>query len=207
MAGQVITIGRQCGSGGHTIGEQVAKILGVPFYDRELIEMTAQESGFGKEFVEEQGEHRNSSMLYNLVKNLSYSRTMPSGNSEYLQDEIFFVQRKIITELAEKEPCVIVGRCADSILKETGNSLNIYIHAEKAFKAKHLMERNHVSYDEAVREMERLDKRRASHYKYYADQVWGLAENYHLCLDSSLIGIEKCVSVICDIYRFINAGQ
>ena len=140
MAGQVITIGRQCGSGGHTIGEQVAKILGVPFYDRELIEMTAQESGFGKEFVEEQGEHRNSSMLYNLVKNLSYSRSMPSGNSEYLQDEIFFVQRKIITELAEKEPCVIVGRCADSILKETGNSLNIYIHAEKAFKAKHLME-------------------------------------------------------------------
>lgn len=131
MAGQVITIGRQCGSGGHTIGEQVAKILGVPFYDRELIEMTAQESGFGKEFVEEQGEHRNSSMLYNLVKNLSYSRTMPSGNSEYLQDEIFFAQRKIITELAEKEPCVIVGRCADSILKETGNSLNIYIHAEK----------------------------------------------------------------------------
>ena len=116
MAGQVITIGRQCGSGGHTIGEQVAKILGVPFYDRELIEMTAQESGFGKEFVEEQGEHRNSSMLYNLVKNLSYSRTMPSGNSEYLQDEIFFAQRKIITELAEKEPCVIVGRCADSIL-------------------------------------------------------------------------------------------
>ena len=168
MAGQVITIGRQCGSGGHTIGEQVAKILGIPFYDRELIEMTAQESGFGKEFVEEQGEHRNSSVLYNLVKNLSYSRTMPSGNSEYLQDEIFFVQRKIITELAEKEPCVIVGRCADSILKETGNSLNIYIHA---------------------------------------DQVWGLAENYHLCLDSSLIGIEKCVSVICDIYRFINAGQ
>ena len=207
MAGQVITIGRQCGSGGHTIGEQVAKILGVPFYDRELIEMTAQESGFGKEFVEEQGEHRNSSMLYNLVKNLSYSRSMPSGNSEYLQDEIFFVQRKIITELAEKEPCVIVGRCADSILKEAGNSLNIYIHAEKAFKAKHLMERNHVSYDEAVREMERLDKRRASHYKYYADQVWGLAENYHLCLDSGLIGVEKCVSVICDIYRSINAGQ
>lgn len=207
MAGQIITIGRQCGSGGHTIGEQVAKILGVPFYDRELIEMTAQESGFGKEFVEEQGEHRNSSMLYNLVKNLSYSRTMPSGNSEYLQDEIFFAQRKSITELAGKEPCVIVGRCADSILKETGNSLNIYIHAGKAFKARHLMERNHVSYDEAVREMEQLDKRRASHYKYYTDQVWGLAENYHLCLDSSLIGIEKCVSVICDIYQSINAGN
>lgn len=165
MAVQVITIGRQCGSGGHTIGEQVAKQLGIPFYDRELIEMTAKESGFGKEFVEEQGEHRNSSMLYNLVKNLSYSRTMPSGNSEYLQDEIFFAQRKIITELAAKEPCVIVGRCADSILKETGNSLNIYIHAGKNFKAEHLMERNHVSYDEAVREMERLDKRRASHYK------------------------------------------
>lgn len=69
------------------------------------------------------------------------------------------------------------------------------------------MKRNHVSYDEAVREMERLDKRRASHYKYYADQVWGLAENYHLCLDSSLIGIEKCVFVICDIYQTINAGQ
>ena len=207
MAGQIITIGRQCGSGGHTIGEQVAKILGVPFYDRELIEMTAKESGFGKEFVEEQGEHRNSSMLYNLVKNLSYSRTMPSGNSEYLQDEIFFAQRKSITELAGKEPCVIVGRCADSILKETGNSLNIYIHAGKAFKARHLMERNHVSYDEAVREMEQLDKRRASHYKYYTDQVWGLAENYHLCLDSSLIGIEKCVSVICDIYQSINAGN
>ena len=207
MAGQVITIGRQCGSGGHTIGEQVAKQLGIPFYDRELIEMTAKESGFGKEFVEEQGEHRNSSMLYNLVKNLSYSRTMPSGNTEYLQDVIFFAQRKIIMELAAKEPCVIVGRCADSILKETGNSLNIYIHAEKNFKAEHLMERNHVSYDEAIREMERLDKRRASHYKYYADQVWGLAENYHLCLDSSLIGVEKCVSAICDIYRSINAGQ
>ena len=182
MAGQVITIGRQCGSGGHTIGEQVAKILGIPFYDRELIEMTAQESGFGKEFVEEQGEHRNSSVLYNLVKNLSYSRTMPSGNSEYLQDEIFFAQRKIITELAGKEPCVIVGRCADSILKETGNSLNIYIHAEKAFKAKHLMERNHVSYDEAVREMERLDKRRASHYNLNSAKNYNEANDFRLNL-------------------------
>ncbi len=207
MAGQVITIGRQCGSGGHTIGEQIAERLDIPFYDRELIEMTAKESGLGKEFIEDRGEHRNSSMLYNLVKNLSYSHSMPSGNSEYLQDEIFFAQRKIITDLAAKGPCVIVGRCADSILKEAGNSLNVYIYAEKTFKAEHLMERNHVSFEEAVREMERLDKRRASHYKYYTDQEWGQAQNYHLCLDSSLMGIEKCISIICDIYQSVNAQQ
>lgn len=144
----VITIGRQCGSGGHSIGQQVAERLGIPFYDKELIEMTALESGFAKKFVEEQEEHRNSSLLYNLVKNISYSKSIPSGNSEYLHDQIFLAQRKVIMELAEKGPCVIVGRCADAILKERENCMNVYIHANEEFKANHLMEGKQASYDE-----------------------------------------------------------
>lgn len=205
MGRQVITVSRQCGSGGHSIGEQVAERLGIPFYDKELIGMTVKESGFGEKVIKEQGEHRNSSILYNLVKNLSYSGAIPSGNSEYLQDQIFFAQRRIITELAEKGPCVIVGRCADFILRETGKCLNVYISAEEEFKAKRLMERNNASHAEAVREISRMDKRRASHYKYYTDQEWGYAANYHLCLDSSFVGIEKCVSLLCEIYHATNS--
>lgn len=204
----IITIGRQFGSGGREIGKKVAEHFGIKFYDKDLLTRAAKESGFCEEMIQSHDERPTNSFLYNLVMDTySFGYNSSSFVDMPISHKVFLAQFDTIKKIASEGPCVIVGRCADSILKETGNSLNIYIHAGKNFKAEHLMERNHVSYDEAVREMERLDKRRASHYKYYADQVWGFAENYHLCLDSSLIGIEKCVSVICDIYRSINAGQ
>ena len=162
MQGRVITISRQCGSGGHSIGNELAKTLNVPFYDKEIIEMTAKESGFHPQFVEEKGEHMESSMLSNLARHLSYAGRGNYEDYQPLQDQLYFSQAKIIKELAEKGPCVIVGRCADYILRD------------------------------------RKDKLRADHYRYYTDQKWGDSFHYHLCLDSSMFGIEKCVDMIED---------
>ncbi len=133
MQGRVITISRQCGSGGRSIGSELAKRLDVPFYDKEIIEMTAEESGFHPHFVEEKGEHMESGMLSNLARHLSYAGR--GGYEEYqpLQDQLYFAQARIIKELAEKGPCVIVGRCADYILRDRKDVLNVFIHADMKF--------------------------------------------------------------------------
>lgn len=138
MEGRIITISRQCGSGGHSIGSGLAKRLDVPFYDREIIEMAAKESGFHKEFVEEKGEHMNSSLLYNIARYASYGGRGCYEEYQPLQDQLYFAQVKVIKELAEKGPCVIVGRCADYILRDRKGVLNVFIHADMAFKKKRL---------------------------------------------------------------------
>ena len=150
MQGRVITISRQCGSGGHSIGNELAKRLNVPFYDKEIIEMTAKESGFHPQFVEEKGS------------------------------------------------CVIVGRCADYILRDRKDVLNVFIHADMEFKKKHCMERRQFPEGNAEDMIRRRDTLRADHYRYYTDQKWGDSFHYHLCLDSSMFGIEKCVDIIED---------
>ena len=200
MSKQIITIGRQCGSGGHTIGKTLSERLGIPFYDKEIIELAAKESGFTKDFIEDNGEHASVSMLYNLVKNLSYSSNMRSESYYSLQDEVYFCQTRIIKELGEKGPCVIVGRCADSILEERSDVLNVFIHADMDYRVKRCVERSETSRDEAQAYIATKDKRRANHYKYYTEKNWGHSSNYHLCLDSGMLGIEKCVSIIEDIY-------
>ena len=188
---------RQYGSGGRYIGENLAKAMGVPCYDEKLIDMVAKESGFAQSFVAEKGERMTGSLLFNIASSLSFANNVFSTNNGVtLQDEIYFTQNRIIKELADKGPCVIVGRCADYILREREDCLNVFIFADNESKIERAEKYFNITREEAPAILKKKDKARANHYKYYTDQEWGMASNYDLCLNSGLIGIEGCVKAI-----------
>lgn len=197
MKKKIVTISRQYGSGGRYIGENLAKAMGVPCYDEKLIDMVAKESGFAQSFVAEKGERMTGSLLFNIASSLSFANNVFSTNNGVtLQDEIYFTQNRIIKELADKGPCVIVGRCADYILREREDCLNVFIFADNESKIERAEKYFNITREEAPAVLKKKDKARANHYKYYTDQEWGMASNYDLCLNSGLIGIECCVKAI-----------
>ena len=197
MKKKIVTISRQYGSGGRYIGENLAKAMGVPCYDEKLIDMVAKESGFAQSFVAEKGERMTGSLLFNIASSLSFANNVFSTNNGVtLQDEIYFTQNRIIKELADKGPCVIVGRCADYILREREDCLNVFIFADNESKIERAEKYFNITKEEAPAVLKKKDKARANHYKYYTDQEWGMASNYDLCLNSGLIGIEGCVKAI-----------
>ena len=197
MKKKIVTISRQYGSGGRYIGENLAKAMGVPCYDEKLIDMVAKESGFAQSFVAEKGERMTGSLLFNIASSLSFANNVFSTNNGVtLQDEIYFTQNRIIKELADKGPCVIVGRCADYILREREDCLNVFIFADNESKIERAEKFFNITREEAPAVLKKKDKARANHYKYYTDQEWGMASNYDLCLNSGLIGIEGCVKAI-----------
>ena len=197
MKKKIVTISRQYGSGGRYIGENLAKAMGVPCYDEKLIDMVAKESGFAQSFVAEKGERMTGSLLFNIANSLSFANNVFSTNNGVtLQDEIYFTQNRIIKELADKGPCVIVGRCADYILREREDCLNVFIFADNESKIERAEKYFNITREEAPAILKKKDKARANHYKYYTDQEWGMASNYDLCLNSGLIGIEGCVKAI-----------
>ena len=197
MKKKIVTISRQYGSGGRYIGENLAKAMGVPCYDEKLIDMVAKESGFAQSFVAEKGERMTGSLLFNIASSLSFANNLFSNNNGVtLQDEIYFTQNRIIKELADKGPCVIVGRCADYILREREDCLNVFIFADNESKIERAEKYFNITREEAPEVLKKKDKARANHYKYYTDQEWGMASNYDLCLNSGLIGIEGCVKAI-----------
>ena len=197
MKKKIVTISRQYGSGGRYIGENLAKAMGVPCYDEKLIDMVAKESGFAQSFVAEKGERMTGSLLFNIASSLSFANNVFSTNNGVtLQDEIYFTQNRIIKELADKGPCVIVGRCANYILREREDCLNVFIFADNESKIERAEKYFNITREEAPAVLKKKDKARANHYKYYTDQEWGMASNYDLCLNSGLIGIEGCVKAI-----------
>ena len=197
MKKKIVTISRQYGSGGRYIGENLAKAMGVPCYDEKLIDMVAKESGFAQSFVAEKGERMTGSLLFNIASSLSFANNVFSTNNGVtLQDEIYFTQNRIIKELADKGPCVIVVRCADYILREREDCLNVFIFADNESKIERAEKYFNITREEAPAVLKKKDKARANHYKYYTDQEWGMASNYDLCLNSGLIGIEGCVKAI-----------
>lgn len=197
MKKKIVTISRQYGSGGRYIGENLAKAMGVPCYDEKLIDMVAKESGFAQSFVAEKGERMTGSLLFNIASSLSFANNVFSTNNGVtLQDEIYFTQNRIIKELADKGPCVLVGRCADYILREREDCLNVFIFADNESKIERAEKYFNITREEAPAVLKKKDKARANHYKYYTDQEWGMASNYDLCLNSGLIGIEGCVKAI-----------
>ena len=197
MKKKIVTISRHYGSGGRYIGENLAKAMGVPCYDEKLIDMVAKESGFAQSFVAEKGERMTGSLLFNIASSLSFANNVFSTNNGVtLQDEIYFTQNRIIKELADKGPCVIVGRCADYILREREDCLNVFIYADEESKIERAEKYFNITREEAPAVLKKKDKARANHYKYYTDQEWGMASNYDLCLNSGLIGIEGCVKAI-----------
>ncbi|MCR5667734.1 MAG: cytidylate kinase-like family protein [Lachnospiraceae bacterium] len=196
----VITISREFGSGGHSIGEAVAKKLDIPFYDGEIVTQAAVECGYAKELIEEQGEDTSSA---NKWFDISAASAMYFQSP---QDEIFLAQRKVILDAAKKGPCVIVGRCSDYILKNAEiPCMNVLIHADMIHRIARVNERYGIIKNvDTKKRIVKKDKQRRTYYKYYTDQHWGDYQNYDLALDSGSLGDNTCVELICELAkRFI----
>ncbi len=201
MSKQIITISREFGSGGRSVGHRVAELLGVPYYDKELVKQVAVETGFDEKFIEQEGEY--ASPWQSL---LSYAFAGGGGSRQHMNglstaDFLWVIQCRVILDLSEKGPCVIVGRCADYILRERTDVLNVFIHAPIPYRADRVVRLYGESDLAPERRLEEKDKRRRAYYKHYADREWGMSQNYHLSLDSSLVGIERCAQLILDVAR------
>ena len=195
MARRIITIGRECGSGGHTIGKLVSEKLGIAFYDKEIVEMVAAKTKLSPEFIAAHGEYfHNGSLGHIIGYGGRFASTVRSQSS--LQDQMYFVQTDLIREIAEKEPCVIVGRCADYILQDKADCLRVFIHADMKFRARRIVEEygeREASPEQRLREK---DKRRAAYHRFYTDMKWGHTQNYDLTLNSGTLGIDRCADII-----------
>jgi cytidylate kinase len=194
----IITIGRQLGSGGRQIGMKLAERLGIPFYDKELLYIASRESGLDKGFFEKFDEKSTHGLWGSM---LGFNELYFDASANYLNNEtIFSIQSDVIRDLGNKGSSIFVGRCADAIFKENPRCLNIFITAELSDRIKRLTEAEHISENKALSLIEKTDKQRASYYNYYSNKTWGAAASYHLCINSSLLGIDKTVSLI---HRFI----
>lgn len=192
MKNRIITISREFGSGGRTIGRKVAEKLGIPCYDAELIQKIAKESGFDTDYIREAGEYTPGGFLSSALSNRSFGPT----NEDYL----WKIQYNVISDLAEKGSCVIVGRCADYILKDKADCLTVFIHADMAFRANRIVSVYGQREESPEERLKDKDKRRAAYHRFYTNMKWGQAKNYHLCLDSGVLGIDKCVETIAGMY-------
>ena len=196
MSYKIITISRQCGSGGHTIGQLVAEKLGIPLYDKKILEEVAKRSGLAEDVIETEGEYSTSSLLFGIAMGIYNGWDATQRENMPLREQINAYQTEFIREVAEKGACVIVGRCADYVLRERTDCINVYIYGKEDDRVKRVIEEHRVSDFEAEVHVKKRDKKRAAHYKYITDQEWGDMKNYNLCLDSSKLGIEKCVELI-----------
>lgn len=202
----IITIGREYGSGGHEVGEKLAKKLNIGYYDKELLRKTAELTGFTEEFIEEHEEKKTTSLLYSLV--MGVNGVSNNHNDTYsLPDQLYLEQFKTIRKIAEDESCIFVGRCADYALREMPNVVSIFIMAPMEARIARIAERNSVSSEKATEMIHRTDKRRASYYNCYSDKKWGKANTYNLCIDTSVTGIDGTIDVICHYIECIaNQG-
>lgn len=194
MSNRIITISRQFGSGGRTVGKEVAAKLGIPCYDADLIDKISEQSGFTKEYVAERGEYGVSSNWFERAFNDR------DRNGHSFQDDLWRVQQQVILDLAQKGSCIIVGRCADYILRDKADCLRVFIHADIPSRARRIVEQYGEGSDTPEKRLKDKDKRRAAYYQFYTDMKWGAVGNYHITLNSGLLGIEKCVEIIASLY-------
>ena len=190
MTKKIITISREFGSGGRFIGEEVAKKLGVAYYDKDIIGKIAEQSGLSPEYVKENAELSPKKGLF------AYAFSGRDITGKSVGDMVYEAQRKIIMEIAEKESCVIIGRNADFILKDRNDVLNVFIHGDMPEKTQRIIDLYNVEEKEAVKMMADTDKRRMTNYNFYTEQKWGKASNYTLCLNSSQLGFDRCERII-----------
>ncbi len=193
MRNKIITISREFGSGGRTVGKTVAEKLGIPCYDAELIHELSKESGFNEEYIKEAGEYAPGNYFSTLFANRKYGQTN--------EDILWNMQCKIISDIAQKGSCVIVGRCADYVLKDKADCLNVFIHADMKFRADRIVRVYGESEQSPEERLREKDKRRAAYHRFYTDMKWGHAQNYHMTLDTGKLGIDKCVELICQAYN------
>lgn len=189
----IITISREFGSGGRSIGKLVAEKLGYRFYDRELVKEVAKRSGFSPEFIEESGEYASakSSLLFALATANQYAADALS-----MHDKLYIEQTRLIEELAEQGNCVIVGRCADYVLRDRKDCLHVFIHADMESRARHIVERYGHTEKSPEKRLTEKDQRRKVYYKNYTGRIWGQAQNYDICLNSGVLTEESCAEII-----------
>lgn len=195
MAKRIITISREFGSGGRFIGEEVAKKLGIAYYDKNIIGQIAEKSGLSPEYIQENAELSPKKGLF------AYAFSGRDITGKSVEDMAYEAQRNIILGLVEKEPCVIIGRNADYILKDRDDVLNVFIHGDMPEKIKRITGLYNVKEKEAVKMMADTDKRRRTNYNFYTDQNWGKASNYTLCLNSSQLGYDRCEMIIMECVK------
>lgn len=192
----IVTIGRQFGSGGRIIGKQLAEQLGIAYYDKELINLASKESGICGEFFEKADEKTSGSLLKALAMGFSMNNAIFQSNDYLSNESLFQIQSDVIRKVAAEGSCILVGRCADYILREEESCVNIFISATMEDRIRRAMEYNHAEEKEAEEFLMKADKSRASYYNYYTDKIWGAAESYDLCINSSFYGIEKTTDFI-----------
>ncbi len=194
MEKRIITISREFGSGGRTVGRMVAEKLGIPFYDKELVDQVALESGFAPKFVEEHGEHSPGKSLFSYA--LAPQGVPGVMNGLSTADFLWNIQCNVILQLADKGPCVIVGRNADYILKDRKDAFHVFVFADTAFRADRIVRLYGESEKAPEARLQEKDKRRRVNYQHYTGRTWGVSQNYNLCLDTGVLGIEQSVDII-----------
>ncbi len=192
----VITIGRQFGSGGRTIGKKLAEQMSIAYYDKELINLASKESGICGEFFEKADERNSGSLLKALAMGFTMNNAIFQSNDYLSNESLFQIQSDVIRKVAAEGSCVLVGRCADYILREEKDCCNVFISASAEDRIRRAMEYNQTDEKEAAEFIRKADKSRASYYNYYTDKVWGAAESYDLCINSSRYGIERTIAFI-----------
>lgn len=197
----VITIARQFGSGGHQIGRRVAELLGIKVYDKELIMLAAEKSGYHPDVLAKADEKVAGSLLYTLAIGSSRMGGL-SGNYDIpINDKLFISQNEIIQELADTEQCVIVGRCGDYALRNFENKFTVFIYADLPMRLERIMESRGISEAEARNLIAKEDKKRSGYYNFYTGQKWGSIERYGASFNTAFLGIEKTAEIIAEIAR------
>ncbi len=204
---KIITISRQFGSGGREIGAKLAQKLGIPFYDNELISRAAKESGFAEAAFDNAEKKATNSFLYSIAMGMNAYGNQEIGFTHLsLDDQLYLAQSNIIRKVAQEGPCVIVGRCADYILRENGDVVNVFIWASMEARKDRAVRLYNVPKNKAEDELAKADKRRANYYNYHASEKWGKAENYHLSIRSDCIGIDNAVESIIHYLKSTEGG-
>ncbi len=199
---KIITISRQYGSGGREIGEKLAKRLGIPFYDNELITRAAKESGYAEAAFQNAETKATNSLLYSIAMGMSAYGNQEGGFSHLsLDDRIYLAQSDVIRKVAEEGPCVIVGRCADYILRENPSVIHFFVYADMDFRKERAIRIDSIDPDKAEDIILKKDKRRSNYYNYHSGEKWGKAQNYHMSVNSGFIGIDNTVDCL---YNFVN---
>lgn len=198
----IITIGRQYGSGGKNIGQILAKKLCINFYDKELINLASKASGIANEFFEKADEQANSSLWSSMSMGFAVSGLVIQPTDYLSNESLFQIQSDVIRKIALAESCVIVGRCADYILRDKENCIKVFIYADLGDRVRKIMDTNKISEKDALHLIKKIDKSRSAYYNYYSDKEWGKSESYDICINSSLLGEEKTADLIADIVKF-----
>lgn len=192
----IITIGREYGSGGREIGRQLAEKLGVSFYDKEIISLAAEKSGLSPEFIKSNEQRTSGGIVHSMGVSAHYQGGFFAPYHLPLSETIFISQAQVIRDIAARERAVIVGRCADYILEGRENTINVFIHAPIEARVKRIMHLHNEDEAAAIKEITRSDKERGNHYFRYTDMKWGKAQNYDICINSALMGVEKTVEML-----------